>query len=156
MGFNVTNVGSKSAFRTRIVAKQNLFKRFKKRHNTCKNPTEARFCKNECVRIAKDLKVMAKAWKKMGFGKTGWITKSCKVTGFKNVVKSSRTTRKNKSWSARRTSRKTYARRNSRKSFRKSNVRRTRKNYSRKVRGTRTYSSRKVRSTKARRSYSWR
>ena len=150
MGFNVTNVGSKSAFRTRIVAKQNLFKRFKKRYNTCKNPTEARFCKNECVRIVKDLKVMAKAWKKFGFGKTGWITKSCKMTGFKNVVKNSRKTRKTKSWNARRTNRKTYARRTSR----KSNVRRTRKTYSRKVRGTRTYSSRKVRNT--RRSYSWR
>lgn len=156
MGFNSTNVGSKTAFKARIVAKKNLFKRFKKRYNACKNPTEARFCKNECVRIVKDLKVMAKVWKKCGFGKTGWITKSCKMTGFKNVVKTNKTSRKNKNWSARRTSRKTYARRTSRKSFRKTSARRTRKNYSRKVRGTRTYSSRKVRSTKARRSYSWR
>ncbi len=157
MGFNVSNVGSKSAFRTRIVAKQNLFKRFKKRHNTCKNPTEARFCKNECVRIVKDLKVMAKAWKKFGFGKTGWITRNYKVTGFKNVVVTRKTTRKNKSrWNARRTSRKSYARRTSRKSYAKTSARRTRKNYSKRVRSTRSRASRKVRTNKVRRSYSWR
>jgi hypothetical protein len=156
MGFNVNTVGNKSAMRNRIVAKQNLFKRFKKRYATCKNATEARFCKNEAVRIVKELKVCAKQWKKCNFGKTGWITKNCKVSSFKSKVGVSRkhgrksTTR----WNKRRTSRKSYARRTTRKSHRKTHARRTRKSYAKRT--GRTYSRRSTRRTTNRRSYSWR
>ena len=148
MGFNTITVGNKATLKTRIVAKQNLFKRFKKRFVNTINPTERRFCKAEGTRLVKELKVLAKQWNKFGFGTIGWITRGYKVSVFNGTVGTRKSFRKN----SRRTTRKSYAR----KSTRKTSARRTRKNYSRKVRGTKTWSSRKNRSTKARRSYSWR
>jgi hypothetical protein len=151
MGFNVTTVGNKATMRTRIVAKHNLFKRFKKRFVNTVNPTEKRFCKTEATRVVKELKAFAKQWKKFGFGKTGWITKGYIVSVFGTVGVARKNNRKNTVRKNSRTGRKTYAR----KSWSKTTARKTRRSNAKRT-TNRTWSTRKTPATKARRAYSWR
>lgn len=114
MAFSVKNF-SKAAFRSQITRKQNQFKRFKRRFNASKNPTEKRFIKNEAKHLCNELKQCSKQWKSFGFGACKWITKNCTMTGFGSMGVS-RTNRKSnttrsRSKAGRRYGRKTYARR---------------------------------------------
>lgn len=83
MAFRFTKTNAtKKAFRTQVSRKQNMFKRFKKRFASAKNPTEKRFCRSEANKICKQLKTFAKQYRKFGFGTTSWITKNYNMTSF--------------------------------------------------------------------------
>ncbi len=85
MNFNFTNQSTNSnrtAFRSLITRKQQLFRRFQRRCQSTKNPSERAFLKNEAGRIADELRMFATQWKKNGFGGNTWVTRGYKKSNF--------------------------------------------------------------------------
>jgi len=106
MAFKFTKNTSKSTIRAKVTRMHKMFKRFKKRFASTNNVSQKRFCKSEAVKVCRQLKTIAKQYKKYGFGVTSWITKNYNMTNF---ISGNRTNRK-----TRRNSKRTYARRTSR------------------------------------------
>jgi hypothetical protein len=111
---------NKTAFRTLITRKQQLFKRLKSRYCKTGDPSERRFLKAEAGRVIGDLRTCASQWKKNMFGGNNWVTNGYSIGQFSGGTgrggkTHSRKTRSSRTRNGRRTSPSTRGNRSTRK-----------------------------------------